>query len=505
MRTRKKIINFIFLTLGILVLINILSDSYFLRLDFTEDNRYTLSRATKDILSSLNEPVTITAYFSADLPTDIAKTRSDFKELLIEYENRSKGMLVYEFFNPNEDEEAEQKAMQSGIQPVIINVRDKNQVKQQKAYLGAVIQLGEQSDVIPFMKPGAAMEYSLSTSIKKLSVTDKPSIGLLQGHGEPSVNAVRQVNTSLSILYDLEPIYLNDTTPIPDRFKTIAIVAPTDTFPDTHLKHLDNFLAKGKNLFIAYNRVQGDLSRSYGESLYTGLENWLSQKGITIENNFIVDASCGNVTVMQQQGFFTFRNNIRFPFLPLITNFEEHPITKGLEQVIMQFVSSITFTGDTTLIFTPIAKTSQKTGTQQVPLYFNVQKQWQDNDFPLSNLVVGAIIEGKLSGENYSKIIVISDGNFPINGEEQGAQQLPPDNVNLMVNAIDWLSDDTGLIELRTKGITSRPLDQIEDSTKTLLKYLNFLLPIILIIIYGLVRMQTKRNLKIRRMAEDYV
>ena len=224
-----------------------------------------------------------------------------------------------------------------------------------------------------------------------------------------------------------------------------------------------------------------------------------------IEENFIVDASCGNVAVRQQQGFFSFQSNIQFPYLPLITNFEDHPSVKGLESVIMKFASSITFAGDSTITFTPIAKTSKKSGTQKTPLYFNIQKQWTDNDFPLSNLTVGAVVEGKLAGNNNSKMIVIGDGDFPINGEGQSAQQLQPDNVNLMVNSIDWLSDETGLINLRTKGVTSRPLDQIEDSTKTMLKYLNFLLPIILIIGYGLLRMQTKRNIRLRRMAEDYI
>jgi ABC-type uncharacterized transport system involved in gliding motility auxiliary subunit len=83
--------------------------------------------------------------------------------------------------------------------------------------------------------------------------------------------------------------------------------------------------------------------------------------------------------------------------------------------------------------------------------------------------------------------------------------QLQPDNVSFFVNAIDWLSDDTGLIDLRTKGVTSRPLDQIEDGTKTLLKWFNFSVPILLIIILGIIRMQRNRSLKNKRMEEGYV
>src|ERR1700690_2360121 len=102
MKNKKSLINFILLVVGILILVNILSDSYFFRLDFTADKRYTLSKATNDILSTLKEPVTIKAYFSENLPPDISKTKRDFKELLIEYANRSKGKVVYEFINPGE-------------------------------------------------------------------------------------------------------------------------------------------------------------------------------------------------------------------------------------------------------------------------------------------------------------------------------------------------------------------------------------------------------------------
>ena len=117
----------------------------------------------------------------------------------------------------------------------------------------------------------------------------------------------------------------------------------------------------------------------------------------------------------------------------------------------------------------------------------------------MSQLVVAAIIEGRLSGKSSSKIVLVSDGDFAI-GNPKSGNQLPRDNVSLLVNSIDWLSDDTGLIELRTKGVTSRPIKEMEHGTKVFLKWFNFLAPIILIIIYGLIRMQMNNNKRIKRM-----
>ena len=504
-RTKKSFLYQILLIIGVVVLVNILADIYFARLDFTSDNRYTLSKATRNILRNLDEPVTVTAYFTEDLPPQMVRIRKDFKELLVEYANISKGNVVYEFIDPAKDEETEMKAQQQRIQPVLINAREKDQIKQQKAYLGAVIQMGEESEVIPFLQQGSAMEFALSSSIKKLSVKNKPAIGLIQGHGEPSPGALVQAVGQLNILYTVQPVYLNDTSDALSTYKTVAIIAPSDSFPASHLGQLDAFLARGGNLYIAMNRVKGDFSTLYGTPVTTGLESWLAGKGLSVEENFIIDAQCQTVGVRQQQGMYSITTPVRFPYLPVVNKFAEHPVTAGIESIMFPFVSSINFHGDTSVSFIPLAFTSEKSGTRSAPLYLDFQQSWTQNDFPMSAITVAALLEGKIAGNARSRIMLISDGDFAVGGEGNQSQQVQQDNVNLMVNAIDYLSDDTGLIELRTKGVTSRPLDQIEDSKKSLLKYVNFLLPILVIVSFGILRMQRNRNLRTKRMEEGYV
>ena len=505
MKNKKSVYTQILLVVAILVIVNFISFKFFFRLDFTEDGRYTLSEATKDILHSLDEPVTITAYFTEDLPPDIAIVRRDFKDLLVEYNNLSKGKVLYEFINPNKDQESEQLAFKAGIQPVIVSSRERDESVQKKVFLGAVIQKGEEKEVVPFIQPGSAMEYALSTSIKKLAVKDKPIIGIIQGHGEPSLQAMAQVMQSLSILYAIEPVQLDNPQLDLNKYKALAIVGPRDTINPGHFPLLDSYLANGGNLFIAMDRVDGNLQNLQGTSIETGLEIWLAQKGLIVENNFVVDNNSGTVGVQQRQGPFNFTTPVKFPYLVNVSNFAEHPITKGIEEVILPFVSSITYTGDTSNVFTPIAMSSEKSGTQATPVYFDINKKWNYNDYPLSNIPVGAILQGKLAGEAISTIVIIADGQFPVNGEGQRPQQLSENNVSLMVNSIDWLSDDTGLIDLRTRGVSSRPLDQVEDGTKSLLKWLNFLLPILLIIVYGIIRKQRKRSIRTKRMEEGYI
>jgi gliding-associated putative ABC transporter substrate-binding component GldG len=492
----------ILLVVAIVILANLISQRLFLRLDLTENQQYTLSKPTRDILRNLGQTVTVTAYFSGQMPPDIEKAKQDFQEMLVEYANLSKGNVDFLFIDPREEAQ-KQEAMQAGIQPVMINVRERDQAKQQQAFLGAIVRAGNNTDVLPFLPPGAPIEYYLTTSIKKLTVQDKPFVGLSQGHGEPSMSELGQVVQELSILYNVENLDLIAEASIPNRYKAIAIVAPQDSLAPEQLAKLDDYLSRGGQLFIALNTVQGDLQAGSGTAAYTGLEGWLAGKGLLVEHSFIIDANCAPIQVQQQQGLFTIRTPVQFPFLPIITTFAEHPAAKGLEQVVMFFASPMSFTESGDVSFTPLAQSSRKSGIVNAPALFDINKQWSDTDFPLANLTVGGILEGKLAGEALSRMIVISDGEFPISGQ-QGRQSA--DNISLMANSIDWLCDDTGLIELRTKAVTTRPIKQEylgEDAagTRAFYKYLNFGLPILLVLLYGIFRYQRQKIVRRQRMS----
>lgn len=487
------------LVIGIVVLINLLAHEYHLRLDLTEDKQYTLSEATKKILESLEEPVTVKAYFSKDLPPNIVRTRQDFQDLLIEYASLSDDQIVYEFINPGEEESYEQEAIESGIRPVLINVREKDQVKQQKAFLGATLQLGEKKEVIPFLQPGAAMEYALSTAIKKISIDQKPVLGFITGHGEPSLSEMSQARDQLSILYEPREISLTDSTSIPDNIPTLALIRPTDSIPDRHLAQLDAFLERGGSLLVAVNSVDADFRTRFGSAQENNIKPWLKSKGVEVLDNFVVDAQCGSVSVPQQLGIFTVQANISFPYIPIISTFSDHAITSGLETVMLEFASEVRATDDSSKTFYPLAFSSEQSNGLPAPQFFDINKEWTEDDFTRENIPVAAAIQG-----NPMKLVVIADGDFAVNGPPQQARNLQPDNVSLLSNAIDWLSDDTGLIALRTKGVAIRPIREVDETTRNILKYTNLLLPILLVVGYGVVRANRSRMIRMKLMSENY-
>ena len=501
---KKSYIGTLLLLTTIIVVINIISAKWFFRIDLTEDHQYSLSQVTKNILNDLDETVTVTAYFTKDLPPNLQKVKQDFKDLLIEYAKRSGGKVAYKFVNPNGDLKVEREAMQAGIRPVLLNARDKDQIKQQKIYMGANVMLGTKAEAIPFLSANESMEYTLTSAIKKIAVTNKPVIGFITGNGEPDPGQMSQAMKALSVLYKVEPVTITDTINL-SKYKALALVNPQDSISPVVFNKLDDYLAHGGNLFVDMSRVQANFQNLQGTALNTGLETWLSDKGIRVNPSFVVDARCGTVGVSQQQGGFSFTTQVRFPYMPLIASFADHPITKGLEEVIMQFPSPIEFTGDTTVQYTPLAFTSEKSGEIKAPLMFNIQKRWTDADFDKEKIPVAALFSGHLKGNANSKLVLITSGEMAVNGSGRGQRKINEDNVSLFVNSIDYLADDTGLIGLRTKLIKSRPLDQISEGKTLFLKWLNFLLPVLLILLYGIIRAQYRKNQRIKRMEEDYV
>ena len=480
------------LVIGILILLNIVSNRFSFRLDLTKDQRFTLSDGTKEILESLEEPVTVKAYISDDINAEFDNHKREIVNILEEYRELSNGNIEIDVISPNGDEELEQEAQMAGVPPQQTGSQGRDKLEVQLVYVGLVFEYADQKDVIPSISVGQPLEYPITKSIKKLSFTEKPKIGLLQGHGEPNLAMMQQAIQEGSINYSFEEVTITDTTDALSNIKALVILNPQDSISPTDLAAIDQFYMKGGKLFVGYsNAVFNNGQQQQGPPMVTAkngaLETWLANKNIEIEESLVIDANAGEVMV--NQGFFQLP--VRFHYFPLIGKFAEHPISQGLEVMLMQFVSPLKYTG--TADFEPLALTSDMSGSEQMPIMVNVQRQWVESDFNESSLVVaGAVTDGD------KKMVVVSSGDFMVNGEGQQAQRLNPDNINFFVNSLDWLSGNNTLLELRNKGVSYSPIKQMEDSKKNMFKYVNFLLPLILIVLYGVLRFQSKKNRRLK-------
>ena len=476
------------LLLVLFIFLNLIASKLYFRLDFTEDKRYTLSSSTLNLLKNLEQVITVKAYFSEDLPPDVLPLRREFEEVLTEYAQRSKnGRLVYAFENPNESEEKERSAQQEGITPALLNVRERDQVKQMRAYMGAVLYAGDKKEVVPFLNTQRSPEYALTIALTKLLVKEPTELALLQGYEEATVEQLKEVQKQLDVRYKITPFSLPDSTSIPTTYRTLLWIAPKKDILPADMDKVSDYLKRGGSVFVAHSIIEADLKQLSLSEKNIGIKTFLKRYGVDVVSSAVVDANANSVNVAQQQAGFTITTQIRFPYFPIIQTFAEHPITTDLEAAYLQFPCAFTYT-DTASNFVSLMRTSEYTGLTSLPGYIDIQKDWSKTDFRQGPVTVALALEGTPLPSSEAKLVAVAEQNFVVPYENN--PNLSPDNILFAANAIDWLSDDTGLVELRSKGISSRPLEAIEDETKTLLSYLNMGSPIFIILLYAVLRAQ---------------
>lgn len=494
---RKKKTNRLLVALLLFVGVNLLAPFVDVRYDATQDKRYSLCEASKKILLENTSKINISFFFTDQIHPNFDRVGKEFINLLQEYEHAAGNEFSYNVvYTRNADEQ--QRAIDEGLAPLLVNVKAKDNEQVQKAFLGAVVKVGDKKEIMQMIKPGTEMEYALSSAIKRASSPEVSSIALLAGHGETQPEQLADVLAGLASQHQVEVTEISADLPIPLSYKTLVIIDPRDTFPPLHLHRLSEYMAGGGNVFIAMSRCESNLNELFIDPLTTtGLETWLRTKGIHIQTDNIVDKSCGTVLVQQQEGDASYNTDLPFHYYPLFKKFANHTITAGLEEVLMTCPSSIQInTAGNTFRYEPLVFSSEQSGTLQVPQQIDVAKQWGPEEFSLAHIPVAVAVSPikKMKG---GRMVVIANGTLVNNGHN-GMQQINPDNINLVVNAVDWLSDETGLIAIRTKAITKQPIIKMDDATRSRIKYLNMILPLLLVAgmyLIGFVKRETKKRI----------
>ena len=505
---RREALLQVLLVAGSLVALTYTANQFLWRVDLTENNPYTLAGASHNIAQALDDPVTVTAYFTDDLPARFGRTKEEFRALLQEFRAASDGNVEFTFVNPNESDDAAQEAQQAGIRPVTIDVRERDQMTQKRAYLGAVFQYQDQREVVAFVEPGSAMEYTIANTIQKLTRSERPVLGVLQGHGEPGLNAMPQLRDALSGRYDLQTVSGIDTSGVPPEVDVLLVARPQEQLSTEAALAVDQYVMRGGPTLFALNRAESNMRFGRARPKTTGLEPLLEAYGLPIRPDLVRDRNASAVRVQQQRGGFNVVNRVRYPYIPQVANFSSHPISEGVDQAVFRFVSSLdTARADTTADLTVLARSSGQSARASLPTNIRPRQEWTVSDFSGGALPVAGLLEGTFASafagsdtlaverprSPETRLMVVGDGDFLVNGTGQRQQRLPEGNINLVANGVDYLAGDTGLLALRTQRVTSRPLMQLAPTTQTILKYTNVLLPLLLVIGYGLVRYRRNR------------
>ncbi len=494
----KQTVKYTIYILLAVLLLNIVSYFVFIRWDFTANKRYSLSPVSKNIVKENKLPVVIDFYVTEDLPQDMAKLAKEFLALLKEYKSLSNVSFTVNTIYPNTSEKSF-KATEAGIQPIFKEFRKEDFDKIQKIFIGAVFKIGDTQSVLPLITYTTPLEYEITRLLKQATHPRKPHIGFLSGHDEVPLTRMPQLINELSHLTEISVVDLANDIP-QNQYNVICIIGAKDYFTPLEIERLNTYLNQGGRLFIALHHAVGQVNSYNGFINRTGLENMLEEKGLKVQYDFVVDNNCGTITFYQQYGMFNWPSTVSFPYLPIINNFSNHIITLGLNSMLLPYVSSIEqVKTKSPYIYTSLAKSSSASGLQQAPISFNLQKQWKRSDFQRPHNTVAALLT---NDDNHSAIVTIANAEF-ITDETIRAGHT--DNINFAVNSIEWLADNTGLIKLRNKFTTFATIKPIDEYTKESLKYINFFLPILIILVAAAINYRRNQRKRINRSRPGYI
>ncbi len=484
----KTFMMYLVVAVVIVGAINFISRDLFFRLDFTDNKMYSLSESSKRVVEKIDDRLTMKVYFTDNLPGQYGNNRRYLQDILEEYEAYSGGNIRFEFYQPESEARLGEEALKYGIQPVQLQVIENDNLEVKRVHMGMVILYGDERGTIPIIQTTTGLEYDITTQIKKLVDTQKRAIAFAT-IGEQEVE-IRNVSQTLRESYDIRTVPLN--AEIPANISLLLINGVEDSLSAEEMTRLKAFVGRGGNLFLAQSRISSDLQSQRGTPIKSNIFGFIEGLGLRLKENLVLDKWCNSITVTQTRRFLRFNTQMEYPFFPVIRNFGDHLTVNGLEQVSLLYPSEIGFSDTSSASLTiPLLGTSDRSGLMTGFFHLSPMQNPIFNSLNEPGKVVGALATVKSdSSATLSQVILVSDSQF---FSDSGGGVFP-ENFVFVANAVDFLMGDSDLVGLRSREITTRPLEIVEDAEKLRWKWANILLPPVLIVAYGFFRWKRERN-----------
>ena len=534
----KKIKNIAIISIG-LMLLNIINQSFYTRLDLTSDNRYTLSKTTKNIVSKVDKFLFVTVYLEGDFPSEFKRlqqeTRQYLEELALENSN-----IKINFEAPDNQREA---LIKRGMMPSQLTVEEDGKLSEAIIFPWAEISFGKRSKVVSLL-PNAIvasqdeqlqkaienLEYSFSNAINSITQKQQKRIAVLTGNGELQDIYQYSFLSEVSKKYRLGKFTLDSVATNPQKtlqdltnFDLAIIAKPTQKFTSKEKFTLDQYIANGGKTLWMLDYVQADQDSLFANGKMLAyprdlnLTDLLFSYGIRINTTLIKDLYAAQIPVATGKvGNQTQFKNLEWFYHPLVSGNPNHAITKNVSPIRLQFANQID-TLKNNIKKTPLLISSvltQKIGTPSFIELQSIADEVIENDYNNGNQLFAVLLEGNFKSayknrvkpygssiykENATnnKMVIISDGDvsknqilkdepFDLNRDKWTNQQFG--NKYFLINSIDYLLDDVGLIQLRNKTLTIKTLDkQKAFKERTFWQLLNVVLPLLIIFSFGFV------------------
>jgi len=464
----------------IIILINIILSFFSFSVDLSANKIHSLSPATKDIIANSNDIITIKPFVSSNLPPQLIPIKETLKNILGQYQRFGRGKIKIIWVDPQKDDQAKSEALSLGIAPLQFSSVQQDKFQVVQGYFGLAVFLAEKKQVIPALQDINNLEYQLTATIKRLQQDELAQIGFTTGTGETDQTKLSKISQLLRLNYQLTSVDLSKKTEkINNGVKTLIIAGPKNKFSPEAKSAIKEYLDQKKGVIFLANKI------AVGEGLAASevdndLDDFLENYGIKINKNLVLDSSSGLASFRTQQGGFI----VPYPFW-VKTRAEsaahDLPPTASLESVVFPWISSLEISKGAQALW-------KSTPEATVITDFNNLSPTTKRDFSNQKQVVLAAIQ-----TNGVKMAVVGDADF-IEDQTLGSY---PENGQFFLNLVDYLSQDTKLISIRSKTVSSRPLKLINEKQKQTIKIINLSAgPIILLLLTLIIRWRRKNAQK---------
>lgn len=539
------------LYLGILLVVNVLATYLPVTWDLTEDKRYTLTSSTRELLDEVNEPVYVEVLLGGSFPAGFKRLQRATREMLEDFRSETPFLdYTFSDPNEGSKEQVNalrEEFVKQGMNPTNLRIKENGETTEKLIFPYAVISYGGRSVPVSLLEsevPGlppevilnnsiSLLEYKLSSALFRLIRSDKPNIVFIKGHGELIPEQTSDLRRDLRPYYNFTYLALDSVFRINPEVDLVIVARPRGPFSEPDKFKLDQYIMKGGKVIFLIDPLNATLdsmrlSRDYMPVPYDlNLDDLLYRYGARVEPNLVLDLECSRIPL--QVGMVG--NNPQYDLFswyyhPAVQAQANHPMVKNLNRINFDFPASI----DTIQTKTPVTKTILLTSSEYsrlqyppVQIGFDILRYEPDpGKFNKGPQSLALLLEGRFSsnyenrvpqvfldslkarGEAFQPIseptavLVVSDGDVirnPYNQVTNEAKALGYNiydrrqyaNKEFALNMIEYLLDQRGLIEARSRDVRLRLLDKVRvDEEKTFWQSLNLGLPILLLVLFGI-------------------
>ncbi len=526
------------LVLGLL-LINFLGNQFYKRFDLTQDKRYTLTNTTTSIIKSVDKVLNVKVYLEGDFPSEFKRLQIETKQFLEELRAVNSNIRI-QFINPDTFRE---ELIKKGLIPSRLTVEEDGKLSEAIIFPWAEISYQNKINLVNLLPSSntnsqdeqlqnavESLEFSFASAINNINRKNKQKIAVLSGNGQLEdvylYSFLKDVATKYSLAkFTLDSVLTNPQKTLKDlsSFDLAIIAKPTIKFSDEEKLTLDQFITNGGKTLWMIDNVQADQDSllqtgkmlAYPRDL--NLTDLLFAYGVRINTTIIKDSYAAKIPLATGNvGNQTQFQYLPWVFHPLVNGNADHPITKNIRPVRLQFTTQID-TLKNNIKKTPLLATSLLSGKLGTPNFVDLKTiadEQNPNEYKSGKLLTAVLLEGKFNSayknrikpfktslykeqSTANKMVVIADGDIAKN---QILKNQPYDlstdkwtqetfgNKEFLLNTVDYLLDDDGLINLRNKSLKINLLDkQKAFQERSYWQFFNVLLPLLLLAIFGFV------------------